>query len=273
LKIQHAELRPNGRDTSVLTATAVFENMPQSRTMGIVEVNLTVSANGNIHQIRQFTGDPNRLDDELQDRRRVFHEIVNQTTNAPSLTTSVLRGKIRVPLPPKVAEALTGATDYEVSGRVRVDCFAYDEFGVLQPPPYDGPTLPNNRRVTSTLRRDDVLLTMSWPVAPGNQRQVSIQYRHIASTLDPANAEIWHRGHQHVIPWFYVSRETKSGTAWGDYTGQYIESNFFTPRSALHVNRGWFSMPSSFPADEVVVYQARHVGQITLNITTTAATR
>ena len=272
IRIAPGELTGGGIGRSHLTAHATFEKLPHGCALGIVELDLTFSVNGRKRRVRHLSKDWGGFDDEHQDRPRVYRDLVERIGDASSSATATLRCRIRVPLPRDLEEDLANAPTIKVSGRVRADCFGYEEFGRIQPPPYDGPTFPpTNRRDPATFRKNDVLLTLFWPVAPGNVRQVAVQYRQISATLAPDNAELWTRAHQHVAPWYYVPRNTRSGTAWKDYAGQTIESNFTSPRTALHLNRGWFSIPSSFPADEIVVFRARHLGQRTIELSTQPA--
>ena len=271
--IDQGDLSPHGREDSHLHADAWFGHVPHTATVGVVELALNLTINGRQHRIRHFSSDWQRFDEEHRDRRRVFAEIGERLRSGPQQSTSILRGKIRVPLPQAVAEDLNGNPTIEVTGTARVDCFDHQEFGILKPPPHDGPTFPpSNRRVRSLLQKDDILLTMFWPVAPANQRHVPVQIREIATaSLCPENAKLWTRSHNHVTPWYFVPRNAKSNTVWSQYDEQSVETHHASPRMALHLNRAWFSIPTSFPADEIVVFKARFVGQrdIAINTRTT----
>lgn len=273
VKIQPGALTIYGVDHTRLTAKAVLQNVPHSYTLGVVEWRLILSVDGRQHTLPYLSGNWKRFHDDQADRGRVFNDIIKRIHRGPQSTTTNLHATVEIPLPHDLAHALNDATNITVRGRARLDCFAYHDFATLKPAPYDGPTSPpSNRRVDSSFEKDGTKMTLSWPVAPGNSRQVSIQTRRISSSLDPDNESPRVRSHNHIVPWYYVPRSSETGESWSSYEDQYVEASRFAVRSPLHLHRGWFTIPSSFKADEIIVFKARYVGQRTVEINSKSET-
>lgn len=273
VRIQPGALTIDGLDRTRLTAKAVMENVPHSYTVGLVEWQLAISADGQEHRLTHLSGDWKRFHEDQKDGKRVFQDIIARIKNGPQSSTTNIHAIVDIPLSDAIAKSLTGATNISVRGQARLDCFAYHEFATLEPAPYNGPIHPpNNQRVHTSIERGGTKLTLNWPVAPGSNRQISIQTRRISASLDPDNEDPRVRSHNHVTPWYYILRNSASGECWTSYTDQYVEHYRFAVRSPIHLHRGWVSIPSSFNADEVIVFKARYVGQRTAEINSASET-
>lgn len=267
-RIQPGELGIHGVGKSTLHATAVLDNLPPTGAVGLAGMNLVLRAGDREVRFPFHSGDWQRFNDDGADKKRVFGNLIRRLKSEAGADGS-LRAKVKIALPAEVNREFAAAGEPTISGVVVFDCFSYEESGRLRTPSYDGPTHPpNNTRLRSSLEHNGERLTLIWPVAPGNQRQIAIQHRHLSSSLDPDNPEPRVQSHHNVAGRFHVARESGTGRCWESYADQYEESCGAAARSALHLNRSWMTIPAGFPADEVVVFEARHQGRIAIEFNT-----
>jgi hypothetical protein len=247
----------------MLRTSAQVTGLPALGAVGLARLSLTVKANGREISFEHLSNDWNRFFEAGATKKRIFANLIRQQQGKTLPQSAEVRATMKIPLPLDANSTLLNAGPVTISGTAAFDCFTYEEFGRLQPAPYDGRTSPpNNIRVRSTMVRDGTRLTMVWPVATGSLRHVTMINRHIAATHDPGNAEPWTKSHTEIEPWFYLLRDTRSSAYWEEYEEQANEHCNAAARCAIHINQGWIRLPESFPANEAIAFRARYLGTV-----------